>query len=152
MVANAQSRPEVPSGGQLEEPSDFVPLDRLEEIREMMASRYGPAGSPARVRNRGSGLEEVRGILAQIRDAGTDQLATNILLSRRSHEDYHALLLMNRDDYDKTINLSIDLPAVEWQVRNGLSGNEIQPLSDDGFELFMPAGEPAVILIERMAQ
>jgi len=97
--------------------------------------------------------------LARIHDTATGQLATNILLSRRSYEDYHAFLLMNRDDYDRTIRLSVDLPSGNWQVYDGLSGikldspegNEIwtsQQLADDGLELLIGSGDPAIIMIE----
>jgi len=98
--------------------------------------------------------------LARIHDATTEQLATNILLSRRSYDDYHAFLLMNRDGYDKTIRLRVDLPSGNWQVYDGLSGIKLdspeghktwrsQQLANDGLELLIAAGDPAVVLIER---
>jgi hypothetical protein len=101
--------------------------------------------------------------LARVHDAGTGQLATNILLSRRSHEDYHAFLLMNRDNYDKTVLLSVHLQEGNWQARDGIAGTMLnspggdqiwrsQQLADDGLRLSMAAGEPTVILIERAGQ
>ncbi len=100
--------------------------------------------------------------LARIHDATTGQLAPNILLSRRSYDDYHVFLLMNRDGYDKTIRLRVDLPSGNWYVYDGLSGIKLdssegnktwgsQQLADDGLELFISSGDPAVILIERAA-
>jgi hypothetical protein len=98
--------------------------------------------------------------LARILDATTGRLATNILISRRSYEDYHVFLLMNRDGYNKTIRMQVELSPGNWQVYDGLSevkwsspeGYEIwssQQLTKYGLELSIAAEDPAVIMIER---
>ena len=69
---------------------------------------------------------------------------------------------MNRDGYDKTIRLRVDLPSSNWQVYDGLAGTKLdspegdktwgsQQLADDGLELSISPGDPAVILMERAA-
>jgi len=60
--------------------------------------------------------------LAEIRDAATGQLATNILLSRRSHDRDHVLLLMKLDRYDETIDVRLPGLNAPHRVKNGLTG------------------------------
>lgn len=98
--------------------------------------------------------------LAEIRDPATGQLAPNVLLSRRSHDGYHALLLLNRDRFDKPIRVQLDVAEATWTVREALSGRVLSApgggdrwtapqLRDAGFTLELPAESPAVVLIER---
>ena len=98
--------------------------------------------------------------LAEIRDAATGQLAPNIILSRRSHENDHALLLMNHDRYDKTVHVRLAGLDGQWRVTNGLSSALIKSpdggttwsarnIAEDGMRLKMPAGHPVVLLVER---
>ena len=96
--------------------------------------------------------------LAEIHDTATDQLAANILLSRRSHEDYHVFMLVNRDGYNKTVRMKVNLPAGDWRVRDAISDTTLnspadrqtwssQQLMDNGLKLSIGAGEPVVIMI-----
>jgi hypothetical protein len=98
--------------------------------------------------------------LAEIRDAATGQLSANMLLSRRSHERYHALLLMNRDRYDKSVDIRLGGLEGAWRVTDGLTdalldGPDGGPvwsagsLAQPGVRLAIPGGHPAVLLIER---
>ena len=97
--------------------------------------------------------------LARIYSAGTNQLAPNVLLSRRSYGNYHAFLLMNRDGHDKNIRLCIDLPQGKWNIHDSLSGIRLKnpeggyelnsdQLAGSGMEVSVAAGDPAVILVE----
>ena len=98
--------------------------------------------------------------LADIRDVATGQLAANIVLSRRSHERDHALLLMNLDQYDKTVDIRLAGLNGHWSVTNGLSQAPLEKadggakwparsIAEDGIRIEMPAGHPVVLLFER---
>jgi hypothetical protein len=84
------------------------------------------------------------------------ELATNILVSRRSHEDkgYHVILLMNKDSHAKTFNLKISLPPDIWNVREELNLKSFGKLSsktlrDDGVWLTLSGGYPAVLILSK---
>lgn len=109
------------------------------------ASAKGSAGVPDHWR------------LAEIRDATNGQLAPNVLLSRRSHDTYHALLLMNRDEYRK--NVVVQLPGLSgrWHVAEALSQRKLDGPGGAiwsgrhiaaGIPLSIEGGYPAVLLIE----
>jgi hypothetical protein len=98
--------------------------------------------------------------LAEIRDAATGQLAPNVLLSRRSHDRYHALLLMNRDRYDKSVDIRLAGLEGAWRVTDGLADAPLDgpdggpvwsagSLAQPGVRLTIPGGQPAVLVIER---
>ncbi|NOY80345.1 MAG: hypothetical protein GXP31_04990 [Kiritimatiellaeota bacterium] len=95
--------------------------------------------------------------LAEVRNAADGQLATNVLLSRRSYPTHHALLLMNRDAYDKRIVIRLAGLSGRWRVTDALdrkpmrgpngpvwSGREISA----GVPLSIKGGHPAVIILE----
>ncbi|MEM7809650.1 MAG: beta-galactosidase, partial [Planctomycetota bacterium] len=64
--------------------------------------------------------------LAEITDVASGELATNLLLSRRSHagNGYHALLMMNMDGFDKTVNVRLPLDGGTWSVELPVEGAE----------------------------
>lgn len=96
--------------------------------------------------------------LADIGREDRPGLEPNVLLSRRSHADYHALLLMNRDECDKRVVLKLDGLQGDWTVKECLSNT---PLSGpkrgtwsaadlaNGIPLSLSAGHPAVVMIDR---
>ena len=99
--------------------------------------------------------------LAEIRDAATRELATNVLLSRRSHEKDHALLLMKLDRYDQTVDVRLPGLDASYSVQNGLTGASLkdrdgqsrwsaQRIADEGMRIEMPAGQPVFLLIEKI--
>ncbi len=94
--------------------------------------------------------------LADIRNAKTGTLAANVLLSRRSWPDRHALLLMNMDEYARSIRIAPADIAGRWQVRDALRGRDIRgpsgPVWSDkdlhaGVPIDMPPGDPVVLLL-----
>lgn len=99
--------------------------------------------------------------LAEIRDAATGELATNILLSRRSHDRDHAVLLMKLDQYDQTVDVRLPGLNATHSVQNGLTGASLKDsdgrtkwparrIADEGIRIEMPAGQPVVLLIARI--
>lgn len=97
--------------------------------------------------------------LAKLSYPVTEHLAPNVLLSRRSYDTHHALLLQNRDAYEKTIVLRIVLSEGHWQVREALAEQAIIPsdasywtthqLMEQGITLTLSAEAPVVVLIEK---
>jgi hypothetical protein len=57
-----------------------------------------------------------------IRDAGTGQLAPNVLVSRRSYAAHHALLMQNADPFSKTILIRLRALSGRWYVAAPLEG------------------------------
>ena len=95
--------------------------------------------------------------LAEIRNADGGQLAANILLSRRSYDDHHVLLLMNRDGYEKRLVVRLSGLRGAWRVTDGLTrktmkGPEGRVWSAEdlarGIHLTIQSGCPAVLVIE----
>ncbi|MEM6550549.1 MAG: hypothetical protein AAF750_00225 [Planctomycetota bacterium] len=99
---------------------------------------------------------------AHITDTRTEELAPNVLLSRRSHDadGRHALLLLNRDSFDKTIQLRIALDGGTYHVTAPVgvgdadaaalpSSISAEQLATDGLTFTLKADAPAVILLER---
>ena len=76
-------------------------------------------------------------------------LAPNVLCSRRSYADHHAVLLQNREGYDQTVSIAGPM-GKEWQVTDGLTGN-LLALPNQPVKVTIPAGEPAVLLYEHPA-
>ena len=88
----------------------------------------------------------------------TDQdghLAPNVLVSRRSYSDHHAILLLNRDRYDRAVRVALPDRTGPWQVTDALSKassprtlTDVE-LSDRGVMVELSAAGPAVLLLER---
>ena len=117
-------------------------------LAKLMWGILGAAAAP------GAGdLESWR--LAELRD-GKGQLATNILLSRRSHQDqgYHVILLKNEDRHDKRLRLKFAAGPGNWMVREHIGGTALgrhsgASLAEEGLGLPLPAGRPAVLILHR---
>ncbi|NOZ21379.1 MAG: hypothetical protein GXP25_09860 [Planctomycetes bacterium] len=58
-----------------------------------------------------------------LRDAATGELAPNVLVSRRSYEKHHALLLMNMDEFPKHIRIRLHDLSGDWHVSDPLEGH-----------------------------
>jgi hypothetical protein len=92
--------------------------------------------------------------LAEIRTADGARPATNVLLSRRSYATRHAFLLMNRDEYDRTVLLRIPGLDGRWRVRQPLAtvpetDTTGAALARTGVRVRLAAGAPAVVLLEK---
>lgn len=89
-------------------------------------------------------------LAADVRLAGGG-LAPNVLLSRRSYDDRHALLLMNLDGYAKSLRLTLPGIPGRWRAVEALSGvvlaESVAPATEP-VALDVPAGEPAVVVLE----
>ena len=98
--------------------------------------------------------------LAEIREAETGSFASNVLLSRRSYATHHALLLMNRDEFAKTVRIQVPGLTGIWLLTDGLTGKPLpapagQPawkaatLSTTGFGVTLAPAAPAVLILSR---
>lgn len=116
------------------------PLAHVLETAMADSSRRRAARSPA------SPLR-----LAEITDTRRDGRATNVLLSRRSYPNHHAVLLLNRDGFAKTLRLALPDLQGSWRVTEGLSGNVLAPSLAAGaaLTLSLEAESPAVLLFEK---
>ena len=81
-------------------------------------------------------------------------LAPNVLVSRRSYRDHHAILLHNRDRYGRKIRIAVPGLEGQWQVRNALANEpphdmSSNALSTQGVELDLASSGPAVLMLER---
>ncbi len=81
-------------------------------------------------------------------------LAPNILVSRRSYSDHHAVLLHNRDRYDRTAYVALPGLTGSWRVSDALRGTSPRlltgsELSGRGVMVKLAASGPAVLLFER---
>jgi len=112
----------------------------------------------AKATNRGAIPDRWR--LADITEADTARLATNVLLSRRSYAGRHALLLLNLDGYDKRLRIRMEGLTGAWHVTNGLTGKSLVSPSGSawcakelaaGLPIAIPAGGPAVLLLDALS-
>jgi len=98
--------------------------------------------------------------LARMSEPPGDRMARNVLLSRRSYDDHHVLLLMNRDRYDKSLRICVDDIGDGWRAVERLRDQELRQadasavwsekaLRDEGLPLVLPGGEPAVIVLTK---
>ena len=89
-----------------------------------------------------------------------DQLAPNLLVSRRSYGRHHALLLQNRDDYAKSVRLRLPGLTGSWRLTDSLGREELKTaagnaiwsdaeLRDTGWRTTVPPGATVVFLLER---
>jgi len=67
----------------------------------------------------------------QLTDATTGELAPNILVSRRSHGDHHALILMNPDEFPKRIRIRLADLKGDWHVSDPLEGHAFRHSAGD---------------------
>lgn len=98
---------------------------------------------------------------ADITDAGTGQLAGNVLLSRRSYpeEGRHVLILFNRDRYAKTVRIQMSVEAGTWQVECPVGPGAQQlpasiggtALRTTGLEVAINDESPVVLILRRAA-
>jgi hypothetical protein len=80
---------------------------------------------------------------AEMRSAD-GSLATNVLISRRDYPTHQVLLLLNRDDYRKTVRVQV--PGT-GRVSEALSRTRLT--SNNGwYEVTLDPGAPAVVLVE----
>ena len=96
---------------------------------------------------------------ADIVDAATGKLATNVLLSRRSYPErgHHALLLMNMDDFAKRIRLRVPLAGGTWTAKEHITNTVLQngyrvtfsgrDVATRGVTLAVDAGAAAVVIL-----
>ena len=56
-------------------------------------------------------------------DAGTGELAPNVLVSRRSYASHHALLLLNADDFPKLLTVRLGGEDGAWHASDPLEGH-----------------------------
>ncbi len=82
------------------------------------------------------------------------RLSPNIVLSRRSYGDRHALLLHNRDQYTRAVRVAVPGLTGDWTVRDALSDaapvrRSAGRIGDPGIDVTLAPGGPAVLLIER---
>jgi len=75
-------------------------------------------------------------------------LAPNVLVSRRSYPTHHALLLLNRDEYRKSIRLKLPGLTGAWRATEALSSTRLQA-RDGWYEVSLEPSSPAVVLLER---
>ena len=94
--------------------------------------------------------------LAEIRGP-SGELATNILLSRRSHPEIgrHAILLANQDRRGKTFQFRFDPGPGAWSIREQIGGRDLgrfdrTALNEKGVSLTLDAGQPAVLMVEKV--
>jgi hypothetical protein len=85
---------------------------------------------------------------------GDGRLAPNVLVSRRSHRDYHAILLHNRNRYERTVRVAVPGLQGDWQVRDALTGSSPRAMTggevtDSGVAVELAPAGPAVILLEK---
>ncbi|MBT3291525.1 MAG: hypothetical protein HN380_29545 [Victivallales bacterium] len=88
-------------------------------------------------------------LLAEIRLVGGSEAAPNVLVSRRSYSDRHALLLQNRDGYAKDLQLRLPGIGGGWQVSSGLTQRAETVDADGSVRLALGAGDPAVLIWRR---
>ncbi len=92
--------------------------------------------------------------LVEVCGAG-GHLAPNVLVSRRSYGDHHAVLLHNRDRYDRTVYVAVPGLTGSWRVTDVLweaSSPRVltdAELSHRGVKVDLSASGPAVLLVER---
>ncbi|MBM4078506.1 MAG: hypothetical protein FJ278_02320, partial [Planctomycetes bacterium] len=67
----------------------------------------------------------------EITDAATGQLAPNILVSRRSYANHHALLLMNLDEFPKCLRIRVRDLDGRWHVSDPLEGRAFVASASD---------------------
>lgn len=97
----------------------------------------------------------------EVRSADDGTLVPNILTSRRSHPRHEAVMLMNRDPYDKKFRVS--LPGVEgdstWALRDAITGKAVgasgglwsgHDLAEKGFLCSVAAGDVCVFIAQRI--
>ena len=95
-----------------------------------------------------------------ITDAHTAQLAPNVLLSRRSYDSHHALLMLNGDPFPKLVNARMLDVTGDWHVCDPLRGHEIRrgsgaskwpaaSLAGEGITYCIDGGSPGLILLTR---
>ncbi|MEM6333015.1 MAG: beta-galactosidase [Planctomycetota bacterium] len=95
-------------------------------------------------------------------DTQTGELATNLLVSRRSHEaeGRHSVLLMNRDGFAKTVRLTMSVEsgaafAVRLTVGEQAEDHPLpsridaEALADEGLTVHLEPHAPAVLLLDR---
>ncbi len=75
------------------------------------------------------------------------RLAPNVLVSRRSYARHHAILLLNRDEYHKTVRLRVPGLSGTWRATEALS-NKALVAADGWYELALGPSAPAVLLIQ----
>lgn len=86
---------------------------------------------------------------AEVRDAkGT--LVPNVLVSRRSYPTHHALVILNRDEYKKTIRVAIPGLDGKWKAEEALTHTAL-PARGTAYELTVEPNAPAVVLFEPVA-
>ncbi len=76
-------------------------------------------------------------------------IAPNIIVSRRSYPDRHVVLLLNRDDRERAVTLSIPGITGDWSARDALTATAPQPVTAAGVVIPLPAAGPAAILFEK---
>jgi len=105
-------------------------------------------------REHGKNAVPVSWRLAEITSATSDQMATNVLLSRRSYNTHHAFLLMNRDEYARSVRLRIPGLVGNWSISQPLAETAPAPssataIAEEGVYVDMAPGSPAVVLLQR---
>jgi|GEM_PF-1560761 len=83
--------------------------------------------------------------------------APNILVSRRSYADHHAILILNRDRYKRTVRVAIPGLSGSWRVSDSLTEDapsilEGHAISAAGILVNLASEGPAVLLLEKNAE
>ncbi len=75
-------------------------------------------------------------------------LAPNVLVSRRSYSDHHAILLLNCDNYQKKVRIKLPGLTGKWNSSEALTHLKIS--SRDGwYSITLKPNSPAIILLEK---
>lgn len=82
------------------------------------------------------------------------RLAPNVLVSRRSYDGHHAILLHNRDQYERVVRVAVPGLKGQWRVTSALDDSRPRDISGDalgteGVEVTLAPAGPAVLLIDR---
>jgi hypothetical protein len=83
---------------------------------------------------------------ADVRLAGQDEPAPNVLVSRRSYADRHVLLLQNHDAYEKKLRVRLPGLGKGWQVMDGLTKQWLSQDADGRVVVELGEGDPAVLI------
>lgn len=101
---------------------------------------------------------------AELTDTRTGELATNVLVSRRSYDaaGRHGLILLNRDGFPKTVRIRIPLPDGTYRVEHAVGDGEYPAMLPEtatsaevrgrGLVVTLRPSDPSVIILRRISR